>query len=290
MGSALEIVRSVADLRNRVADWRASGDNVRIGLAPTMGGLHDGHLALIQAARAASDYVVVSLFVNPTQFGPSEDFAGYPRDEAADVKLIGQAGADLLFAPSVDEMYQAGAATIVSVSDVSQGLCGVRRPGHFDGVSTIVAKLFGQVRPDAAWFGEKDYQQLLVIRRMTEDLNLGVKIEGVATIREPDGLAMSSRNAYLKSDERRIAARLYEILTDTAGRIAGGDRAEDCCREAVAALGEAGFSEIEYVEARDAETLAPIKGKPTGPARVLAAVQLGKARLIDNVAVYTKLR
>ena len=284
-GSKIETLRSVAELRQRVADWRASGGPVRVGLAPTMGCIHDGHLALIHAARAASDYVVVSLFVNPTQFGQSEDFDGYPRNEATDARLIGQAGTDVLFAPSVREMYGERAATTVSVSHVSEGLCGAARPGHFDGVSTVVAKLFGQIRPDAAWFGEKDYQQLLVIRRMTADLNLDVRIEGVATVRESDGLAMSSRNAYLTAEERRIAPRLYAILTDAAEGIARGGRAEDGCRAAIVNLKKAGFPEIEYVEARDADTLDPISAAATGPTRVLAAVRLGKARLIDNVPI-----
>jgi pantoate--beta-alanine ligase len=288
MGHTLETLRRVAELRERIASWRGSNPDARIGLVPTMGCIHDGHLALIHAARAACDHVVVSLFVNPTQFGPSEDFSGYPRDEATDAGLIGQAGVDVLFMPSVAEMYGDGSevgTTTVSVSRVSEGLCGDHRPGHFDGVATIVAKLFGQVRPDAAWFGEKDYQQLLVIRRMTEDLDLAVQVESVPIIREPDGLAMSSRNAYLTDEERRLAPRLFAVLTDAAQAIADGGRADDCCRDAILALRKAGFSEIDYVEARDAATLEPITGTTTGPARVLAAVRLSKARLIDNVAV-----
>ncbi len=288
MGHSLEILRSVAELRRWVASRRASGDPVRIGLVPTMGCIHDGHLALIHAARAASDFVVVSLFVNPTQFGPKEDFDGYPRDETADARLIEQAGGDLLYAPSVGEMYGDTISTTVSVGQVSEGLCGAHRPGHFDGVSTVVAKLFGQVRPDAAWFGEKDYQQLLVIRRMTEDLDLGITILGVPTVREADGLAMSSRNAYLTPDERRIAPRLHEALSEAAGKIAAGAPAESACGAAIATLTAAGFSDVDYVEARDAATLASISGIAAGPARVLGAVRLSKARLIDNVAVYTK--
>ncbi len=281
----METLRNISELRQTIANRRASGADVRVGLVPTMGCIHGGHLALIDAARAASDYVVVSLFINPTQFGPSEDFDGYPRDEAADARLIAQAGADLLYSPSVREMYGDNDATTVSVSQISEGLCGARRPGHFDGVSTVVAKLFGQIRPDAAWFGEKDYQQLLVIRRLTQDLDLDVRVEGVATVREADGLALSSRNAYLTADERRIAPRLFAAITAAAEQIAGGGQAEKCCQAAITALATAGFSDIEYLEARDAETLEPINGVHSGPARVLGAVQLGKARLIDNAPV-----
>jgi pantoate--beta-alanine ligase len=287
-GSTLETLRRMAEMRDRVASWRRARTGARVGLVPTMGGIHDGHLALIDAARAACDHVVVSLFVNPTQFGPAEDFDGYPRDAAGDARLIAAAGADVLFAPEAEEVYAPRFATTVSVSGVSQGLCGGYRPGHFDGVSTVVAKLFGQVRPDAAWFGEKDYQQLQVIRRMTEDLDLGVAVESVPTVREADGLAMSSRNRYLTAEERRVAPQLFAILSQAAESIAGGDAAAQCCAAAVAALGEAGFAEIDYVEARDAETLEPVTGTATRPARVLGAVRLGSARLIDNVAVVAR--
>ncbi len=282
-GTALEILRDVAALRARVAAWRGSG--ARIGLVPTMGGIHDGHLALVKAARADCDRVVVSLFVNPAQFGPTEDFGAYPGDETGDAETVRGAGADLLFAPSVDEMYPRGFATTVSVSGLAEGLCGDHRPGHFAGVATVVAKLFAQVRPDAAWFGEKDYQQLMVIRRLAADLDCGVEVIGVPTVREADGLAMSSRNAYLTPDERRIAPLLFRTLTEIAARIAGGGADIGAtCKEGASRLLEGGFESVDYLEARNAETLLPLVAV-SGPARVLVAARLGKARLIDNVPV-----
>ena len=282
-GATLEIVRGVDALRDRVAAWRGSG--ARIGLVPTMGGIHDGHLALVRAARAESDRVVVSLFINPTQFGPAEDLAGYPRDEAGDAEAVRGAGADLMFAPGVDEMYPRGFATMVSVSSLSDGLCGDHRPGHFAGVATVVAKLFAQVRPDAAWFGEKDYQQLLVIRRLAADLDCGVDVIGVPTVREADGLAMSSRNAYLTPEERRVAPLLFRTLTEIATRIAGGGAdIGEACAQGRSTLLEGGFAAIDYLEARDAETLLPLIAA-SGPARVFVAARLGKARLIDNVPI-----
>ena len=275
--------RTADALRRHVAAWRAAGDSV--GLVPTMGAIHDGHLALIDAARAAGGRVVVSLFVNPTQFGPGEDLAAYPSDEARDAGLIAGAGADLLYAPGAAEMYPDGAATTVTVAGPAEGLCGACRPGHFDGVATVVAALFNQCRPDRAWFGEKDYQQLQVIRRLVRDLALPVAVEGVATVREADGLALSSRNAYLTAAERAVAPALHRTIAAIAERVVDG-RTPVAAEVAsgIAALTAAGFSAVDYVAVCDAGTLAPLD-RVAGPARVLAAAWLGRARLIDNVAV-----
>ena len=278
---------TVSALRRVVEGWRAAGESV--ALAPTMGGLHAGHLALVAEARRRAPRTVVSIFVNPTQFGPGEDLAAYPRDEAADLAALARAGADLAFLPSAAEMYPEGfAGTVtfpgVTVPGVAQGLCGDFRPGHFAGVATVVAKLLNQCRPDIAVFGEKDYQQLLVIRRLARDLDMGVEIVGVPTVREADGLAMSSRNAYLTPGERATAARLNVILDETAGRLARGDGAADALTRGRAALDGAGFTAVDYLELRDAEALAP-EPPPGRPARLLAAVRLGATRLIDNVAV-----
>lgn len=276
-------LRSVAALRTQVDAWRKAG--LSVGLVPTMGGLHAGHLALVRAARAASDRVVVSIFVNPRQFGPAEDLASYPANEAADMNALQAAGVDTAFVPAVAEMYPDGFATTVSVAGLSDGLCGAYRPGHFDGVATVVSKLLIQCLPDVAWFGEKDYQQLLIVRRMVRDLDLPVRVMGHPTVREADGLALSSRNAYLGADERRVAPALHRAIAEVARRVAGG--AADCgaeCEKARAAILTAGFAAVDYVEVRDAETLAPM-ARATRPARVLAAARLGKARLIDNVPV-----
>ncbi len=278
----METVRDPEALGARVRAWREAGETV--GLVPTMGGIHDGHLALVRAARAASDRVVASLFVNPAQFGPDEDFSGYPRDEEKDAALIEAAGGELLYAPSVETMYPDGFQTTIKLAEVTQGLCGDHRPGHFDGVATLVAKLFAQCAPDAAWFGEKDYQQLLVVRRLARDLDLAVAVHGVATVREADGLALSSRNAYLDARERAIAPALHRTLTLVAEAVAGGAPPAGETARGHAALLDAGFASVDYIELRDAETLAPVETM-TRPARVLAAAWLGRARLIDNVAV-----
>jgi pantoate--beta-alanine ligase len=275
-------VRGVAGLRARVADWRRAGET--IALVPTMGALHDGHGALMAAARKASDRVIVSLFVNPTQFVPGEDFTAYPRDEAADAAFLGAAGVDLLYAPTADEMYPDGFVTKVTVPDLAGVLCGVARPGHFDGVATVVVKLLAQAAPDAAFFGEKDYQQLIVIRRVADDLDLPVTIEGVATVRAPDGLAISSRNAYLRAQERAVAPALYATLVAVAGRIEDGADIAGACAEGRATLIAAGFTAMDYLQCVDAETLEPVTTRDR-PARILAAAHLGRARLIDNVAV-----
>ncbi len=280
--AGLATVRTVAALRETVAAWRQAGD--RIGLVPTMGALHEGHLALVRAARADCDRVVATLFVNPAQFGPNEDYTSYPRDEGDDAAKFAALGVDLLFAPDVDEMYPEGFATAVTVSRVSEGLCDDHRPGHFEGVATVVAKLLLQALPDRAYFGEKDYQQLQVIKRLAADLDIPVAIEGVPTVRDADGLALSSRNAYLSPDERAVAARLNQILDAVGAAVAAGASAADEASRGRAALIEAGFDSVDYLEVRDAETLAPVE-QPTRPARVLAAARIGRTRLIDNMPV-----
>jgi pantoate--beta-alanine ligase len=281
--TAVPVARSIAELRRFVAGWQAAGET--IALVPTMGALHRGHLALVAAAQAQCRRSVVSIFVNPRQFGPNEDFAAYPRPEAIDLAALARAGVDLAYIPPVDEMYPAGAATTISVAGLGEGLCGAHRPGHFDGVATVVAKLLIQAAPDRAYFGEKDYQQLLVVRRMTRDLDLPVEIVGIPTVREPDGLALSSRNVYLSPAERRIAPNLYRAMQEIAAAIISRpDSPATLLQRGIAALSGAGFA-VEYLELRDAATLAPIVETPTAPARLLAAVHLGRTRLIDNIPV-----
>ena len=279
----IPIVRTVAELRGRVKAWRAAG--AVIGLVPTMGGLHDGHLALVRAALAACGRVVVSIFVNPTQFGSGEDFARYPRNEAQDAKRLAELGAHLLFAPSAEHIYPDGFATTVTVKGVGEGLCGAHRPGHFDGVATVVTKLLLAALPDVAYFGEKDYQQLQVIKRLVLDLDIPVAVEAVPTVREADGLALSSRNLYLSPEERAIAAALNRVLAEVAARLAADKTAgAGAIAWGLKELEAAGFTRIDYLEVRDAETLEPVD-KIARPARVLAAVWLGQIRLIDNMAV-----
>jgi pantoate--beta-alanine ligase len=278
----IAVARTVAGLREAVSGWRAKGE--RVGLVPTMGALHRGHLALVAAARGHCDRVVASLFVNPKQFGPREDFAAYPRDEAADLTKFREAGVDLVFAPSVEEMYPPGFAGNIRIAGVSEALEGARRPGHFDGVATVVAKLLLQCLPDAAFFGEKDYQQLMVVRRLVRDLDIPVRIEGVPTVREPDGLALSSRNVYLSLEERRVAPRLYRVLNDTAAVLRERpDAAVPALAGGISALDGAGFV-TDYLELRDAADLSPMMTLDR-PARLLAAARLGRTRLIDNIAV-----
>lgn len=282
MSTPLPVVRDVAALRNDIGAWRKAG--LRVGLVPTMGALHEGHLSLVRAAKEKCDRVVATLFVNPRQFAPHEDFERYPRDEAGDAAMLAGAGCDLLYAPDRAVMYPEGFATNVIVSDVSTPLEGEFRPHFFGGVATVVTKLLLQALPDAAFFGEKDYQQLQVIKRMTRDLDIPVAIEGCATVREADGLAMSSRNAYLNADERRIAARLNHIMHDAIKAARAGAPIAAVEAEASRHLIAAGFSSIDYIAVRDAETLAPISDLAR-PARILAAAWLGKTRLIDNVGV-----
>jgi len=278
----IAVARTVAALRERVAGWRKQQE--RIALVPTMGALHRGHLALVEAARRHCERVVASLFVNPKQFGPREDFTAYPRDEAADLAKFREAGVDLVFAPTVEEMYPAGFVTAVRVAGIGDELEGAHRPGHFDGVATVVSKLLLQCLPDIAYFGEKDYQQLLVVRRMARDLDIPVKIEGIATMREPDGLALSSRNVYLSSEERRIAPLLYRVLNDTAAALAANpENVAATLQNGLAELRQAGFAP-DYLELRDAADLSPIS-QLDRPARLLAAAHLGRTRLIDNIPV-----
>lgn len=276
----IEIVREVAALRTKVQEWRTRGET--IGLIPTMGALHDGHLALVKAALRTCDRAITTIFVNPTQFAPSEDFEAYPRDEADDIAKLDGLSADLVFMPGVSEMYADGFSTKVAVSGLTDGLCGASRPHFFGGVATVVTKLLLQALPDRAYFGEKDYQQLQVVRRMARDLDIPSTIVGVPTVREPDGLAMSSRNWYLSPDERAIAPILHKVLQDIAKQVGAGTACADAITEGCAALAAAGFDPIDYIAVCDAETLAPIE-HVQGPARVLAAAYLGRTRLIDNV-------
>src|SRR5271163_1808355 len=279
----VDLVRTIADLRSCVASWRKSGE--RIGLVPTMGALHAGHMALVRAAREGCDRVVATIFVNPKQFAANEDLGSYPRREAADLDMLRAGEVDLAFVPAADEIYPPGFATLVQVSGLTEGLCGAHRAGHFDGVATVVTKLLLQSLPDVAYFGEKDYQQLMVVRQMARDLDIPVHIAGVATWRDPDGLALSSRNAYLSPEERRRAPALARVLHAVAALLARE-------RAAVARAIEQGRAElegsglaVEYLEIRDVETLAPVTAEVMASARVFAAVQLGRTRLIDNVAI-----
>lgn len=278
----MQTVRDIESLRRVIASFRDEG--ARVALVPTMGALHAGHMALVEAAKAHADRVVASIFVNPKQFGANEDFGTYPRKEAADAAMLEAAGCALLWLPPVEVMYPEGFATTVSVSGVSEGLDGAARPGHFDGVATVVAKLFGQVRPDVALFGEKDYQQLAVIRRMAADLDLGLEIVGVLTQRDEDGLALSSRNAYLSPEEREAARALPRALGDAVRALEGGEPVGPVLERTEAALARAGFHPIDYVALCDAGTLRPLAHLDR-PARLLAAARLGRTRLIDNLPV-----
>ena len=282
MSTPLPIARTVADLRAAIAAERKNGRAV--GLVPTMGALHEGHLSLVRAAKQRCAFVVATLFVNPKQFAPHEDFERYPRNEAGDATLLASAGCDLLYAPERSVMYPDGFATSVLVSSVSTMLEGQMRPHFFGGVATVVTKLLLQALPGAAFFGEKDYQQLLVIKQLTRDLDIPVEIVGCATVREHDGLAMSSRNAYLSADERRIAARLNIVLHDAINTVRVGAPVDAVEAEASRHLTAAGFTSVDYVAIRNADTLQPIASL-SEPARILAAAWLGKTRLIDNMAV-----
>ena len=277
----MQTIRRLAALREAVARFRAEGAS--IALVPTMGALHAGHMALVEAARRPGQRVVASIFVNPRQFGANEDLSRYPRREGADARMLAEAGCDLLWAPEVEEMYPDGFATTVSVSGVSEGLDGAARPGHFDGVATVVAKLFGQVRPDQAFFGEKDFQQLAVVRRMVTDLDLGIDVVGVPTQRDDDGLALSSRNIYLDDGERARAVALPRALGVAARAIGRGDDPQVALAEARTALITAGF-EVDYLALADAETLA-LNPASNRPRRLLAAARIGSTRLIDNLAI-----
>lgn len=278
----MKIIRQLALLRKELDELRGRGDT--IGLVPTMGALHAGHMSLVEAATGQCGSVIASIFVNPTQFGEGEDLDAYPRQEAADVALLEAAGVKILWAPTVDEVYPDGYATHVSVSGISMGLCGGSRPGHFDGVATVVAKLFNQVRPDAAFFGEKDFQQLAVIRRMARDLDFTHDIVGVPTVRDADGLALSSRNAYLDTEQRAQAVALPNVMRKAAMAIAAGDNIAGILKEAQAELLASGFHKVDYFELRNADTLE-IMNVFKDSARLLAAAHIGSTRLIDNIAV-----
>jgi pantoate--beta-alanine ligase len=280
MAKTIDTSRTVSDLRTRVTAWRGAGESV--ALVPTMGAIHAGHLSLVTLAKGKANRVVTSLFVNPLQFGPREDFHAYPRDEARDGAVLADAGSDLLYAPDASEMYPEGFSTKVSVGDLTEDLCGASRPNHFDGVATVVAKLLLQCAPDKAIFGEKDYQQLLVIKRLARDLNIPVEIIGGPIVREDDGLALSSRNTYLSPADRKIAPLLYATIQNVAEDLAQGRGADDAAEAARFKLEASGFR-VDYVAVRDPETLKPLHG-PVKRARVLAAVRLGTTRLIDNVA------
>jgi pantoate--beta-alanine ligase len=283
MASRSTVARAVPSLRRALTRFRQTGE--RIALVPTMGALHRGHLALVREARRRARRVVVSIFVNPTQFAPHEDFGSYPRGFAADLKALSEAKADVIWAPSAETMYPEGFATRIEPQGAAKaGLEDKFRPHFFGGVATVVAKLFTQVSPDFALFGEKDYQQLRVITQMAKDLDLPLKVVGVPTVREKDGLALSSRNAYLSAAERTFAPTLYRVLTASAARIRQREPIEMVLEEGQAEIAHAGFA-VDYLEARHALTLAPIALRKDGPIRLLVAAKIGKTRLIDNLGV-----
>ncbi len=278
----MQTIRQLEMLRFEIGEMRAARGTV--ALVPTMGALHAGHMALVEQAKTLADHVVVSIFVNPRQFGPNEDLARYPRQEAADAALLEAGGVSLLWLPPVDVMYPPGYATNISVARLGDTLCGAARPGHFDGVATVVAKLFTQVQPDVAIFGEKDWQQLAIIRRMAIDLNLDVEVIGAPIVRDADGLALSSRNAYLSAENRAAAVALPDALKDAVAAIEAGKPVPDEIQAVNEKLLRAGFASVDYVALVDAETLEAIQVLDR-EARILAAARIGKTRLIDNFAV-----
>jgi len=282
----MQTVTTLKTLRSAVDELRGAGT---IALVPTMGALHQGHLTLVREAKKRAASVVVSIFVNPAQFGPNEDLDAYPRQLAADSALLAAEGVAVLWAPPVEQVYPLGFATNISVSGVSEGLCGAARPGHFDGVATVVCKLFNQVAPDLALFGEKDWQQLAVIRRMARDLDLTRPnvdaIIGVPTVREADGLAMSSRNAFLSPENRAAAACLPRAMREAVARIEGRGDVTQALSALEAALLAGGFSAVDYAALADAQSLAPLAHTPQTPARLLVAARIGGTRLIDNMGV-----
>ena len=278
----MQSIREVPQLTAALIALRAGGKS--LALVPTMGALHAGHMSLIEEARREADRVAATIFVNPLQFGASEDLDRYPRQEAKDAAMLAEAGCDLLWLPAGADIYPPGFATTVSVKGLSDRWEGEARPGHFDGVATVVAKLLCAVRPDIALFGEKDFQQLAVIRRMAQDLQLGVEILGVETMRDEDGLALSSRNAYLSADERSRAVELPRALNEAAERILSGVPVAEALGKAEDRLSAAGFSHIDYVALVNAMTLEPLD-RPVGPMRLIAAAVIGTTRLIDNIAV-----
>ena len=282
MAATLETVNTVKALRDTVAEWFAKGETV--ALVPTMGALHEGHLSLVKIANAKADRTLVSIFVNPTQFAPSEDFSSYPRDTEGDDNKLHSLGVDLVYAPKDADMYPKDFSTRVDVGELAEGLCAASRPHFFGGVATVVTKLLLQCLPDYAIFGEKDYQQLLVIKRLVRDLDIPVEIVSGPIVREADGLAMSSRNAYLSHHDRVIAPLLYRTLVDVADDLAEGRPVEDALAAGRMRLEIDGF-QLDYIEARNAETLRPVDSRVKEPARIFAAVLLSQTRLIDNVPV-----
>jgi pantoate--beta-alanine ligase len=278
----IPVSATVADLRLRVRPWRSEGR--RIGLVPTMGALHEGHISLVRIAKETCDRIVASIFVNPTQFAPHEDFSTYPRTFDNDVAKLAQADCHLVWAPTTPEMYPEGFATRIMPAGAAEGLETDFRPHFFGGVATVCTKLFQQVTPDIAVFGEKDFQQLAVIRQIVRDLDMPLAIVGAPTVREADGLAMSSRNRYLSPDERRTAPRIHQVILEVAARVRDGQATEAACVDAAKKLAAAGFGKVDYIAVRDAATLGPYE-PAKGDGRVLAAAWLGKTRLIDNVAI-----
>ena len=277
-----QIIRTLVELREVVAQWKAAGESV--GVVPTMGALHEGHLSLVRAAKEACDRLIVTIFINPKQFNNQEDYENYPRTEQEDARKLTPLRADVVYVPDGVQMYPAGFATTVSIQRITDGLCGAHRPGHFDGVATIVTKLFTQTQADKAYFGEKDYQQLLVVAQLARDLDLPIDVVGCPTIREEDGLALSSRNVLLSDQARSSAPELNRAMEEMVeGLLAGGDL-DALEAQAVARIKRAGFSEVEYLELRAADNLE-LLDRPERPARLLAAAWLEGVRLIDNIAV-----
>ncbi len=277
-----EIIRTLVELRSKVAGWKAAGESVAV--VPTMGALHQGHLSLVRAAKEACDRVIVTIFINPKQFNNPEDYKNYPRTEDEDARKLIALKADVVYVPDGDQMYPNGFATTVSVEGITQGLCGAHRAGHFDGVATIVTKLFTQTQADKAFFGEKDYQQLQVVTRLARDLDLPIEVIGCPTIREEDGLAMSSRNLLLSDRARTWAPELHRAMEEMSeGLLAGGDL-ETLRAAAVSRVERAGFTQVEYLDLRSADQLE-LMTTPDRPARLLAAAWLAGVRLIDNIAV-----
>lgn len=278
----MQILRTVAELRTRVRGWKKDG--LQVGVVPTMGALHEGHLSLVRAAKRGCDRVIVTIFVNPMQFNNTDDLTKYPRTEDADAALLANEGVDILFAPAPEEVYPEGFATRVLISGVTAPLEGEKRPGHFEGVATVVAKLFGMTRADRAYFGQKDWQQLQVVKRLVADLNIPVDVMGCETIREADGLAMSSRNARLDPLSRAQAPALYRIMGKTAAQIRDGADVASALAQGVEELRQAGFTEVEYLDLRTAAMLDPATALDQ-PCRLLAAAAIGGVRLIDNIPV-----
>jgi len=278
----MQTIRQLGSLRDSLAALRKAGQT--IGLVPTMGALHPGHIALVEAAKADGHAAIASIFVNPTQFGANEDLDAYPRQEEEDSAMLRDAGTDILWMPGVDQIYPAGFSTNVTVGGLGKNFCGAARPGHFDGVATVVAKLLNQTRPDAAYFGQKDFQQLAIIRRMARDLDFVTDIVGVPTVRDPDGLAMSSRNSYMSAEERKAAIALPRTMEWAVQRLEAGEDVATILADARARLNAAGFHKIDYFELCDPDNLEIVHDL-SAPARLLAAARMGPTRLIDNLSV-----